>query len=154
MPTALDLVDVTPDLGRGTWRVAIGDRAYTVREWTWGERRRLLAACVRDDDGAAALDGASFAQGVVQLLVAPPPPSDARDLLAAVALRLCGVVPGARPAPLLESEVRLARERGWGPAELDHQPAPRIDEQLRAPAGSGAGAADGWSGVIVIDDDA
>src|SRR5690606_10513918 len=72
MPTALDLVDVTPDLGRGTWRVAIGDRAYTVREWTWGERRRLLAACVRDDDGAAALDGASFAQGVVQLLVAPP----------------------------------------------------------------------------------
>lgn len=158
MPTVLDHVDAERDLATGTWRVRAGAAQHDVREWTWGERRRLVSACVRPGPAGPELDSEAFLDGLVELLVAPPPQPAQRDLLAAVTLRLCGVVPGASARSLLQAEARLAREWGWGPAELDHQPAPRIDEHLRAWSGSAAGPAgtadgSGWTGVIVVDDD-
>lgn len=155
MPTVLDHVDAERDLATGTWRVRVGATQHDVREWTWGERRRLVSACVRPGPVGPELDAEAFLDGLVELLVAPPPQPSQRDLLAAVTLRLCGVVPDAPAGSLLEAEARLARGWGWGPAELDHQPAPRIDEHLGAWSGPSAATADrsGWTGVIVVDDD-
>ncbi len=148
MSSVLDAVDVTPDLSSGHWQVRFGGFEHTVRPWTWGERRRLLAASLRP---GPRLDRDAFLEGLVGLLSDPPPEAAGRAVIAAVALRLCGVEPGQRVAPLLDAEAWLAQTWRWGPAELDHQPAPRIDEQLRdlaAPAPT-----DGWNRIEVHDDD-
>ncbi|HMV69299.1 MAG TPA: hypothetical protein PKA64_20825, partial [Myxococcota bacterium] len=66
----VDLPDVRVawDLARDRWTIERGDRAWTARRWTWGERARLLAWST-DRRG---LDADRFVRGLVDLLVSPP----------------------------------------------------------------------------------
>jgi hypothetical protein len=129
VPSVVELAEVavTADLRDGTWAVEIPSGRHRVREWTWGERRRLVDSAIRP---GPVLDAEAFVEGLVALLVDPVPSAPDRDLLGAVTLRLLGVAPGQQPPSLLGAEAAFARAWGFGPAELDHQPAPRLDQQL------------------------
>lgn len=159
--SVLDRPDVTAglDAGTGRWHATVGAGRYTVREWTWGERWRLVDGCTR----GGGFDRGAFVDHLLGLLVTPVPAGGDRALVAAVTLRLLGVEPGARPASLLAAEAALIRAWGVGPAELDAQPARRLDQHLAAlttsPATSPAAApvspgwdeAAGWNAIVVSD---
>jgi hypothetical protein len=144
-------VRVDPDLAQGTWTVGLPPAArpaYRVRGWTWGERRRLVDSCVV----GSSFDRERFVGALVQLLVEPRPPAEDAPVLAATALRLLGIEPDARPPSLLRSEAVLAATWGWGPVQLDPQPADRIDRHLMELAVSAtSGTTTGWNEIEVVD---
>lgn len=139
-------VRVESDPVTGVWTIRLGDRSYRVREWTWGERRRLVDSDVRD---GTFLRG-DFVNGLVKLLVSPAPEDEEVPVLAAAALRLLGVEPQARPVPLLAAEAAFASRWGWGPAQLDRQPASRMDRHL-ALMSADAVESSGWNRIEVVD---
>ncbi len=154
MPSVLDhpAVGVVPSARDGTWSVVVPGGQYLIREWTWGERRRLVDLCA---DGAGGFDGERFAREMVALIVEPDPGAESRELVAAIALRLLGVAPGQRPLPLLEAEASFARAWGFGPRELDRQPALRLDQQLAhlpAVEHSSNAVPAGWTSIVVAGD--
>jgi hypothetical protein len=173
--SVLDLpgVVVDADVATGGWQVALPAQAaagrpaggpaagpaagsasqYRIREWTWGERRRLVAASMRAD---GRLDRARFLRRLVELLADPVPEAGEDALLASVALRLLGVGSSSWVGSLPSAEAVLARTWGWGPAELDQQPAPWVDGHLRALGGQPTAAASqaGWTTIIVVADPA
>lgn len=148
-------VVVVLDPATGRWRVTVGAFAGTVREWSWGERWRLVDGCVRGAPISATFDRAAFVDGLVDLLVEPTPGYDDRPLVAAVTLRLLGVDPDDRPVPLLAAEAVLVEAWRLGPAELDGQPARRLDQHLAArPRPEPAVAQEvtaGWNTIVVTD---
>jgi len=151
-------VAVSPDVRGGTWTVDVPAGRYSVRRWTWGERRHLLDAC--GDVANGKFDRRRFARTLCNLVVEPPPAA-APDavVLAAVALRLLGADPDQPVLPLLDAEALFARSWRWGPAELDGQPADRLDRhgtRLAEEAQQAATAApprldDGWTSIVVDD---
>jgi hypothetical protein len=130
-----------------SWGVDVEDATFKVRGWTWRERRRLVDSFVHGD----VFERDGFIQGLVELLVSPTPEDDEVPVLAAVTLRLLGVDPRARPPSLLASEALLAKRWGWGPAELDPQPAARIDRHLAAIPAMPL-KTPGWNRIDVVDD--
>lgn len=154
MPSILEHrdVDVTPSVSDGTWSVDLPDGRFRIRPWTWGERRRLIDACAGAD---GRLDADAFVHGLADLVTQPPPTPPARPVIAAIALRLAGVAPGQRPMSLLDSEALLASAWGFGPLELDPQPAPRLDQQVaRLPLipPSGVAPSSAWTSIVIADD--
>ena len=143
-------VEVTAWLSDGSWDVGIPGGRFHIRPWTWGERRRLIDACVGAD---GRLDADAFAHGLSSLVARPEPTASNRPLLAAIALRLLGVSPGQEPISLLDAEASLASAWGFGPFELDPQPAPRLDQHVaRLPAtATPDGAPAGWTSIVIDD---
>lgn len=127
------------DLSTGLYELTGWGARHQVRPWTWGERRRLLA----QHTGAHGLDRAGFVVALLGLLMTPVPAEPLWPLYAHVVLSLMGIRPGQPPASLTDTEVLVARHMGWGPRELDAQPAPAIDRiasRLRQLAGGAAPA--------------
>ncbi len=145
-----DGVAVRHDPTSATWELTAAGAAFTIREWTWGERRRVIAAAVLGEGDGAILDGAAFAAAFTDLVADPAPGAELRPVVAAAALRLLGARPDAPVRPLLESEAALAGAWRCGPAELDGQPAPRLDEHAARlqPAAPGP---PGWNSIVVGD---
>jgi len=157
--SSVEELSVDQDLTTGRFDVeGFGHRA-TLRPWTWGERRRLLAACTRQ----GALDPDELIEILCRLVYEPMPPAALAPLFACAALDRFGARPGRAAAPLEDAELLLARELGWGPRELDEQPAPDVDrlvDRLRSERATAAEHEAGATGpgqdhewtVIRIDD--
>ncbi len=142
---------VRHDPSSATWELTAGEAAFTIREWTWGERRRVISAAVVGEGDDAILDREAFVEGFTGLVADPVPDAGLRPLVAAAALRLLGARPGVPVPSLLETEAALAGTWRWGPAELDGQPAPRLDEHA-ARLRTTSGGPPGWSSILVGDD--
>jgi hypothetical protein len=140
-------VRVELDSATGAWTVGLGDRSYRVREWTWGERRRLVDGHVRD--GGFLRE--AFVTALVDRLVSLLPDEVEVPVLAAATLRVLGVDPRARPILLFAAEALVATSWGWGPAQLDPQPASRIDRHVAAMASTPA-EPPGWNRIDVVDE--
>jgi len=147
-----DEIVVRRDVAVANWSVEVEADRFEVREWTWGERVRLIESCLEPNR----FDRSGFTDRLVELLVEPTPSGDAVAVLAAIALRLQGVDPDAAPpATLLDSERRLIAEWGWTFDQLDKQSACRIDRHLQeTPALRQAANAAGpeWNSIVVLDD--
>lgn len=147
VPVDVDGMAVRRDLRDGTWRLDAWGHAHALREWTWGERARLVDGCV----GSRGFDRHRFMDGLLDLLLDPEPPEGLAALYAYVALGLLGVRAGHRVEPLVRSQVRIARAFGWGPAELDRQPASQVDRMLEA-LSAPQPASGGWNSIVVVDE--
>lgn len=108
---------------------------YRVRAWTFGERRRLLAAHLAPD---GALDVEGITGAALAGLVRPvPEDSVVRELMGLTALVWSATTGAATPAPLpgvdaATQAVRLAAVTGWRPADLDDAPAADVDRWYAA----------------------
>jgi hypothetical protein len=154
VPVAIDIAGLRVDYdpGAGRWRLDGVAGTHVLRPWTWGERRRLVGACRRDD---GILDRDAFVAGLTDLLLDPPPPDALRPLFAYVCLRLQGVGRVRPTASLAAAEGILAAAYGWRPGDLEAQPAAALDELVAAPAAGGAGPRPpepGWTRIVIADD--
>lgn len=124
----LDVEGVTAsfDPADGGWRIMLDESEFQLREWTWGERHRLISASTQ----RGRLDRSAFLDGLVALLVTPAPPHELTALFACCALKLMGVPEGAQPVPLAEAERWLAERFGWRPGDLDGERSGDIDRLL------------------------
>ncbi len=128
----------------------------TLREWTWGERRRLLA----ERTSTGRLDPAAFITDLLDLVCRPALPQPLQPIFAHAALLLLGVRPGQASQPtLLESELLMAEAFGWTPLAIDREPAGRLDalvaelRRRRSPASSRVPANRFGTHHIVVNDD-
>lgn len=109
-----DLPEVAIDYHPGThrWTVQADALATTLREWTWGERKRLLRASVT----GGALDADQFARSFTTLLCAPPPAAELTPLATYIGLSLFAREDGR---PIAAAERKAARALGLPPGALD-----------------------------------
>lgn len=150
-PSYCAALQVERDLASGAFVVATPAGAkLRLREWSWGERARLIAACTVEGQ----FDRARFVDAFVELLFAPSPPDEERELLACVALELLGVSEEGSRTPLAARELAFAQRLGWSPAQLDAQGAPGLDriwaQLARTPPTQ---RADGWNTIEVVSDE-
>ncbi len=159
------------DVASDRWRIEHRGQARWLRPWTWGERRRLLAAAT----ACGRLDGEVFLDGLFELLLSPRPPIDTRCGHAVAALELLGVPRDGSALPLGRGELLLAERCGFSPGELEAQAAPALDGLVRQLSGTGATAPDpayghpayghpaygqpahtpsgeGWTSIVVADE--
>ena len=108
---------------------------YTVRPWTFGERRRLLAAHVA---AGGELDVAAISDAALEALVRPVPgdPGD-REVVGLAALAWSATGGARRPAPVpgvdpATQAVTLATATGWRPADIDGALAADVDHWYAA----------------------
>ncbi|EDM81199.1 hypothetical protein PPSIR1_30325 [Plesiocystis pacifica SIR-1] len=149
------------ELVSGRWVLDGWGRRVVAREWRWGERRRLLEACVED----GRLDAERFVSGLVALLCEPVPPVELHPLYAHLLLELLGV-DGQRGLPRLDAvELALARDFGWTAGQLAREGAVGLDRLARSlepgtarpPAPAVAppeleGPPPGWKRIVIQDD--
>jgi hypothetical protein len=153
VPLEIDEIAASCDPRDGGFEITAWGDVYRMREWTWGERMRLVELCTR----GGALDATAFVKGLVAMLFEPAPPVDLQPLFGHVALSLMGVRPGQRPVPLRRAELRLAQAFGWTPGAIDAEGAPALDRLLgeldgvRAPRQE-AGPSPGWTRIQVDDE--
>jgi hypothetical protein len=108
---------------------------YTLRPWTFGERRRLLAANVAAD---GELDVAALSDAALEALVRPVPGDQADREVVGLAALAWSATGGARtPAPLpgvdpATQVVTLAAATGWRPADIDGALAADVDHWYAA----------------------
>jgi len=108
---------------------------YTLRPWTFGERRRLLAANVAAD---GALDVAALSDAALEALVRPVPAEPADRQVVGLAALAWSATGGARtPAPVpgvdpATQAVLLAAATGWRPADIDGALAADVDHWYAA----------------------
>jgi len=132
---------------RVEWSTAVADvalrgRSYRLRPWTFGERRRLLAAHL-DRDGDLAVTG--LAADATAALVEPMPAPADREVLGLAALawsatagaRIPAPTPGVDPAT---QTVALAASAGWRPADIDTALAADVDRWFAAATSASAAA--------------
>ncbi len=96
--------------GDGTAVVRVGEREHTLRSWTFGERRRLLALA-DPRHGAAPIDGGWLLDQVVDLLVEPAPEAADREVLALACL--AWAISGGRSVPPAPPRTSAARQTRW-----------------------------------------
>ena len=125
IPIDVDGLSVSRDVQSGDWVLDGWGRTCRLREWTWAERRHLVDGCRAGGE----FDATRFLRAMLALLVDPAPPEDLSELYGYVCLELLQV-DAAPLQSLTASEVRLAREFGWGPRELAEQPAMQVDRLL------------------------
>lgn len=144
------------ELVSGRWVVEGWGREVIIREWKWGERRRLLQAC---GEGGT-FDADRFVRSLVELVCDPTPPAELHPLYAHVALSLYGIT-GSVPVPRIgTSELALSRDFGWRPSALDGESAVDLDRllQTRSEASPGSDRPDperpdpGWKRLVFEDD--
>jgi hypothetical protein len=151
IPLPVDGLSAWRDVATGEFELACAGARVRLREWTWGERRRLVEACARD----GRLDRSAFLDGLLELLCDPPPPVEMRTVFGFAALALLGVGGGpVSTVPLPTTEAALARELGWTPSLLDGQAASAVDRVVAALGGAApvrAPVDDGWTRIVVDD---
>lgn len=159
VPLDIHGLEARYDPGASRWTIDGGQDRHVLREWGWGERHRLIAACI----SAGQLDADSFVDGLLDLLVSPAPPAGLRPLYAFACLRLLGVKEDRRQMALAEAEHLFAERFGWRPADLDTQPASALDRLLQQLADTGPPSAarryrtpdgPGWTSIVIADDPA
>jgi len=117
---------------RNRWRLTLGEHSLSLREWNWGERKRLLrAAC-----GEGRADPQRFAEGVCEMLYEPTPPADLATLFAFAGLGLIGGATPQRTHSLVEAEALLARCYGFTPSAVDAESVGDIEALLATPFAS------------------
>jgi hypothetical protein len=126
VPLEIDEIAASCDPRDGGFEITAWGDVYRMREWTWGERLRLVELCSR----GGALDAPAFVNGLVTMLFEPVPPSDLQPLFGHVALSLMGVRSGQQPMPLRRAELRLAQAFGWTPGAIGAEPASGLDRLL------------------------
>lgn len=144
-------MDVVYDVRAGRWHCTGWGGAWALREWTWGERRRLVETCCRDDG----FDDDLFTAAVPGLLYEPEPPAELAPLFTVAALDLLDL-DEAPDVALDEAERMLAERFGWRPTEMDGEPARAIDRLLREllPGSSTVSQRDdGWTTILVVEDE-
>lgn len=149
MPVALDIENLSArhDPVNGGWVVTADGRDYRLRPWTWGERRRMVAAA----SASGRLDGEVFLAGLVAALYDPAPPAEQPERFGYAALRLLDVPPDGDVAPLRMAEQTLAARFGWLPSSLDAELAADLDRlvpDLPAGAPQSPSAGDGWTRIV------
>jgi hypothetical protein len=103
---------------------------YTLRPWTFGERRRLLAANVAAD---GELDVTALSGAALEALVRPVPGDPADREVVGLAALVWSATGGARtPAPVpgvdaAAQAVTLAAATSWRPADIDGALAADVD---------------------------
>lgn len=132
------LGDVTLPL-RVQWSTAVaevtlGDKSYRLRPWTFGERRRLLAAHL-DPQGELAVE--TLADRATTALVDPQADGADREVLGLAALAWSAMVGAQIPAPTpgvdpATQAVRLAGVTGWSPTDIDNALAADVDRWFGA----------------------
>ena len=135
------------DPGAHVWHVALGDHALTLREWLWGERKRLLHAALTE----RRIDPTALAEGYCNLLYSPPPPKPLAMLFAYVGLRLFGTETRAQPRPLATAEQALADRFGCLPGALSAERVSDLDVWLDGLAPLGGAPEPGWSRLDFAD---
>ena len=108
------------------WRLTLGDHTLSLREWNWGERKRLLRATCADGQA----DAQRLAEGVCAMLYEPAPPADFATLFAFAGLSLIGAATPGSALPLAEAEAMLAQRYGFTPSTVDAEPVRDIEALL------------------------
>ncbi|MET0389344.1 MAG: hypothetical protein ABW321_25445 [Polyangiales bacterium] len=152
-PDALAGLTIRQDLGSGRYALTGFGQRCILREWTWGERRRLLAACVSHGQ----LDRTRFVDALLGLLTEPTPTGPAREIYASGVLWLLGITPERALPQCTAAEVALAERFGWGPTALERESAVTLDRWLVQAALSVKPSAatrheSGWNQIAVHDD--
>ncbi|GEM_PF-4422521 len=126
LPSWIDGLSVDRDLRSGHYRVRGFGVDTTLQVWTFGERRRLLEACL-DPLG---FNDARFLAEFNRLVYTPVPPNGLQALFAHLALYLFGI--DDRPVLSRDQADRwLAYELGVLPSHSDKEPAPELDRLIR-----------------------
>ena len=147
----VESIEVRRDLERGPWIVTCGAERFEVREWTWGERARLLEACAHGGN----FDRNLFVDGLLELVVTPAPGRELRPLLALVVLQLFGVRESSPRVGLTRMEDALMRRFGWMPSRFDGEQACALDRLAAEILGDASAAAQGastWNRIVVKGD--
>ncbi len=147
----LDGVHARRDLRTGELEIDVLGVSCRAREWTWGERRRLLESA----SFSGRLDRALLLEGLGELCFDPAPPRSLLPVFAYVLLAAQGVRRGDRPAPLERSELELVRTLGWTPSTIDGQRAGAVDRLVAAlapPAQAAPEGGTGWTRIVVGDE--
>jgi hypothetical protein len=145
LPSPVEGITIERDLRSGAWHLRAGAASATLREWTWGERRRLLESATAE----GTLDGALFIAGLLDLVLDAVLPDVDASTLAFTCLYLLGVPENARPAPLARAEFLAATTFGWAPQQMARQPASDID-RLLASIAPPTEVDDGWTHIILL----
>lgn len=150
-PSYCSGLEIERDLASGAFTISTaGGATLRLREWTWGERARLVAACSSD----GVFDRARFVAAFAELVFVPPPPVEQRELLACVALELLGVSENAPRTSLAARELVFAQHLGWTPTQLDAQAAPALDRMAAQLAHAQlAPRDDAWNTIEVVSDE-
>lgn len=128
--------------GEHVWHVHTDGLEMSLREWTWGERKRLLLAAQRNDG----LDLDALCEGFVELLYQPAPPPTLAPLFTYVGLRLFRADGLAGGLTLAEAEQRLATELGLPPSRLDVERVSDLEHWVRTLSESGPAIPEpGWT---------
>ena len=124
------------------WYLRLGDQSFMLRDWNWGERKRLLrAAC-----SAGQADGGALAEGFCALLFDPAPPPELARLFAYAGLHLLGADREDRQMPLAEAEAALAMKFGLMPSAVEAERIADV-EALVSALGPQATPDSGWSRI-------
>jgi hypothetical protein len=136
--------DFDPALDR--WHLRLGDQTFMLRDWNWGERKRLLrAACTPGSS-----DGAALAEGFCALLFDPVPPPELARLFAYAGLQLLGADRTPRQIPLAEAEAALAMKFGLVPSAIEAERIADVDALVSA-SGPQRMPESGWSRIEIGD---
>ncbi len=147
IPLPVDGIAVERDLRNDAWRLSLDGAAFTLRPWSWGERRRIVQAASM----AGALDRELLVDGVFDLLVEPGPGETRPAPLVVACLLLLGVPESGHAVPLGRAEFLVIQAFGWRPRELDAEPAAAIDALVSqlAPGGTDLPSLEeGWTRVV------
>jgi hypothetical protein len=101
------------DLQEDRWRLLVEGRAFELRPWSWGERRRLIECATL----GSVFDREIFLAGLMDLLVEPRPKLDDMSGLALTCLYLLGVAGEEFPTALDRAEYLVIKTFGWRPSE-------------------------------------
>lgn len=150
---ALPGISARRDVTSGVFELTAFGEPFRLREWTWGERRRMVEAAA----AGPSLDRAVFLRGLLDTLCSPSPPEAFDPLYGHVVLTLLGVRPGDRPLSFERAELLMARHLGWTPSMIDGEPAGRLDQLVArleqdAPLSRAAGGAApdaGWNRIVL-----
>jgi hypothetical protein len=128
------------------WHLRLGGQTFMLRDWNWGERKRLLrAAC---STGQA--DGGALAEGFCALLFDPIPPPELARLFAYAGLQLLGADRSPRQISLAEAEAALAMKFGLMPSAIEAERIADIDALVSA-TGPQRMPESGWSCIEIGD---
>jgi hypothetical protein len=146
VPSPVEGFTIEHDASNSRWRLSAGGSTTTLRPWTWGERRRLLATSTM----TGALDRSVFLPGLFDLVLDGPVPDVAPASLAVVCLHLLRVPENAPVLALSRAELLVATNLGWSPQQIDTEPADNIDRLLdEIQPQSGGAADDGWIRIFL-----
>ncbi|MBV7335211.1 hypothetical protein KFU94_44620 [Chloroflexi bacterium TSY] len=152
----VDIPDATVwrDLHHNTWTIEEQGQTYTLSEWDWGQRHRLI----RTAAASGQFDYTVFIQELFEVLLDPIPTIN-QDRYAFLCLNLLDVPEHAPPMSLVRAEIVLAQAFGWRPLDLADHPASLLDDMIHALVAQDIDRQlvhrrvpedDGWTSIVAI----